>query len=499
MANQRIYGFDYGKGLAILGMLLAHTFEAGICDWNHDVEMHYLQRIPKWVIVIVSPFALVCMMGLFFTFITSITCTISIMRIEKKGKKAAMAYFLYRFMFGIVLKGVELVLITWWSEYGIFDKMMISFPQTIIDGKGGTLDSIGACGFLVPLIVYYVRKLPFAKKWGVQVTIISVLAVLLLLFYLNIADWAMLGSAWFSKYRFNFIAMILSKVGSGPFMLAQCVPFGLVGGCIGIIMMNTKQWKYLWIYAGSIGGVAVVTALFFLFTQEDPFSAVMAERKPCFVRFLELCVEVIVIVIAVYLSDCEQRSLLSRYNFNKQVTFLRRISVVSLSCFIFEKWVSNQLRKVFAIFVGEPYDSNTLESLWSFWAVGIFMIVNFVVDLYIIKFWEGIQFRFSCEHIIAAILSFIFNKKEEVDWAASNKKIIYGPVIELEKAILESSEDADKLKKQGLTSEIEMVETLTADPEVGTSENRRKHVGDKQEAELMSTLIELRGEQKEKL
>ena len=309
----------------------------------------------------------------------------------------------------------------------------------------------------------------------------------------------MLGSAWFSKYRFNFIAMILSKVGSGPFMLAQCVPFGLVGGCIGIIMMNTKQWKYLWIYAGSIGGVAVVTALFFLFTQEDPFSAVMAERKPCFVRFLELCVEVIVIVIAVYLSDCEQRSLLSRYNFNKQVTFLRRISVVSLSCFIFEKWVSNQLRKVFAIFVGEPYDSNTLESLWSFWAVGIFMIVNFVVDLYIIKFWEGIQFRFSCEHIIAAILSFIFNKKEEVDWAASNKKIIYGPVIELEKAILESSEDADKLKKQGLTSEIEMVETLTADPEVGTSENRRKHVGDKQEAELMSTLIELRGEQKEKL
>ena len=102
-------------------------------------------------------------------------------------------------------------------------------------------------------------------------------------------------------------------------------------------------------------------------------------------------------------------------------------------------------------------------------------------------------------NIIAAILSFIFNKKEEVDWAASNKKIIYGPVIELEKAILESSEDADKLKKQGLTSEIEMVETLTADPEVGTSENRRKHVGDKQEAELMSTLIELRGEQKEKL
>ena len=193
--------------------------------------------------------------------------------------------------------------------------------------------------------------------------------------------------------------------------------------------------------------------------------------------------------------DCEDRSLVARYNFNKQVTFLRRISVVSLSCYVFEKWTSKQLLKVFDIFVGKPYDVGSGESLWSFWAVGLFMITNFVIDLYIIKIWEGMQFRFSCEHMIAAILSFIFNKKEEVDWTASNKKIIYGPVNELERQIMESSADADKLKKQGIASEVEMIDS--ADPEKGTTGKQRQQVGDKQEAELMTTLIGLKEEQKQ--
>ena len=495
MPSQRIYGFDYGKGLAIVGMLLAHTFEGGICNWDHRAESSYLQRIPTVVIVILSPIALICLMGLFFTFITSITCSISVMRIEKKGKKAVMAYFLYRFMFGVVLKLMYTFLLNWWDKFGLFDTMKIAFPETELSTSGNTLDSIGACGFLVPVAVYYIRKLPFARDWKVQVGILTSVAVVLLYFYLSIADFAILLSDWFKKYRFNFISMLLSIVGTGPFMIAQCLPFGLVGGALAIIMTNSKKWKPLWIYTGILGAVCIVVVIIFFITNDNPFDAIMDTRKPCFVRFLELSFEVLIIVIAVYLSDCEDRSLVARYNFNKQVTFLRRISVVSLSCYVFEKWTSKQLLKVFDIFVGKPYDVGSGESLWSFWAVGLFMITNFVIDLYIIKIWEGMQFRFSCEHMIAAILSFIFNKKEEVDWTASNKKIIYGPVNELERQIMESSADADKLKKQGIASEVEMVDS--ADPEKGTTGRQRQQVGDKQEAELMTTLIGLKEEQKQ--
>ena len=55
------------------------------------------------------------------------------------------------------IRNIELFMLTWWSQFGIFDKMQISFPTTLLDKKGGTLDSVGVCGFLVPLLVYLVR------------------------------------------------------------------------------------------------------------------------------------------------------------------------------------------------------------------------------------------------------------------------------------------------------------------------------------------------------
>ena len=489
MVSKRVYACDYGKGLAILGMLLAHTFEAGICDWNHDIELHYIQRIPIAVIVVLAPLALICLMGLFFTFITSMTCTMNIIRIESKGKGAVMSYFLYRFAFAIVLKFVEIFFKNWWQEYGIFQTMSIRFPQVELGTDGGTLDSIGACGLLVPVSVYLVRRIPWARKdYKRQVVILSAIAVLLLFFYLPIADFFVMLAEWLFKYEFNFLGIICSKFGKGSFMIAQCFPFGLVGGCIAIIMVSTKLWKPLWIYASSMMGIAVAVAILYLLTDPDPFNNVLSYRKPSFIRFCELGFECLVIVFASHLSDNESCPLLKRYQFNKHVTFLRRISCVSLSCYIWETWVSRQIRKFFIVVVGFPYDLEKKESLWSFWAVGVFMIVNLIVDLYIITFWEKIQFRFSSERTIAWILSWLFNRKEEVDWKASNQKIIYGPINELEKEIIDS--DETKAKKN-LSTEVQMVEVDMGEKNPETTDApRRTQIGNKQEIQLMSTLIE---------
>ena len=489
MSSKRIYGFDYGKGLAILGMLIAHTFEAGICDWNHEIESHYISRIPIPILVILAPFALICLMGLFFTFITSMTCTMNIIRIESKGKEAVMSYFLYRFAFAVVLKFVEIFFREWWKNFGIFQTMHIQFPVIELGTDGGTLDSIGFCGLLVPVSVYLVRRFSWVRKdYKRQVVILSAIAVLLLIFYLPIADFFVMMANWLFKYDFNFLGIVFSKVGKGSFMIAQSFPFGLVGGCISIIMVSTKLWKPLWIYASTMMSIAIILGIYYLLTNPDPFANVLSYRKPSFVRFCELGFECLVIVFAVHLSDNESRPLLKRYQFNKHVTFLRRLSCVSLSCYIWEAWVSLQIRKFFVVVVGPPYDLEKKESLWSFWAVGAFMIVNMVVDLYIITFWEKIQFRFSSERTIAWILSWLFNRKEEVDWKASNRKIIYGPINDLEKEIIESD---DKKAKKSLSSEVQMVEVDMREGEADAGETpRRTQIGEREEMQLMSTLIE---------
>ena len=64
MSSKRIYGIDFGKGIAIAGMLLAHTFEAGICDKQLDIELKYISMIPVIIKVIGAPILLICLMVL---------------------------------------------------------------------------------------------------------------------------------------------------------------------------------------------------------------------------------------------------------------------------------------------------------------------------------------------------------------------------------------------------------------------------------------------------
>lgn len=473
MSSRRIYGIDFGKGLAVAGMLLAHTFEGGVCDWENDIELKYVSMVPLVLKVILAPISVVCMMGLFFTDLTSMTCTMSMLRAEKKGNAAVMSYLTYRLAFAFVLKGVELVMTCWWEDYGIFDKMTIAIPSAEIETFAHTLDSIGVCGFVVPLTVYLVRRIPGWKdRCSHQVVCLTTIGLLLLLVYNYIADFAMIASEWCFQYDFHFLGMLFSKVGSGPFMLAQCIPFGIVSGALSLIFINKKEWKYAWRFFGIVFSVAIVVTVYFFIVTPNPFAEILNERKPVFMRFLELSFEMFACVFVFGFTDNEARPLIKRYHLNKNLTFFRRISCVSLSSFIFEGWVSKQLRKVFAIFVGKPYDATTREVYWNLWTVMIFMLVNYAVDLWILSQWERINFNFSCEHLIANILSYLFGRKEEINWKESNDKIIYGPNKQLEAEILLNSKLGDDMKgKDGKgvphsdisskpKSEIEMVSSL---------------------------------------
>lgn len=489
MAHRRIYALDYGRGLAIFGMLLAHTFEGGICNWVHPVELDYLNRIPKWVIVCLSPIALLCMMGLFFTFITTMACTMSIVNIEKHGRGAVVSYLFYRLVFGVVLKTVELVLKTWWEEFGVFDKMKIEVPVTELTTFSHTLDSIAFCGFLVPLTVHVFRILPyFRENWKRQVAGMTTLATILLMSYSYIAIFTCWIGDWALKYHFNLLMTVMYKIGTGSFMISQAFPFGIIGGCISLIMLNQSSWKTLWTYAGIVAGIAVVTAVYFLIVTPDPFKEVLNERKPCFLRFLELGVETFITTWLSSYSDNPDYPVIKRYRYNRATTFLRRLGCVSLTCFIFEEWVSKELRKVFFIFFGEPYDLESAKSLWNFWVVGLFMIVNFVIDLLLVRAWGKANFVFSCERLIGAIMSWLFGRTEKVDWKANNDKIIYGPLRANEEEIMTKGTEKDREELKKIVGDKRFEKLVAEHVEAGVVETPIPH-GDQNTQEIEMTPV----------
>lgn len=424
---KRISVFDTGKGIAVLGMIIAHTFEGGICEWDHDIEMTCLRSISNWVIILLSPFSLILMMGLFFTYITSITCGLSVINKEKYGHWVVAQYILYRIIFAIVLKFMEILITTWWKYYDVFNTMYLQVPKAPIPRYSHTLDSVGACGWIVPLAVYLVRRLPEYHGSLLQVCILCSSALVLLIFYQPIASSAMKIAIFFEEHNLNGVSIIFSKIGSGPFMLAQCIPFGLVGGAIAIMLSENLTCQILWRFSIIFSSITTLLALLLILRVKDFWYQTLQENKPPSVRLMELVVETNIIVLGVYLCEDPRRSPEKRGVLIRKGTFLRRISVLSLTAFIFEQYICTITMKWFRIFFGKAVDIETKQYLWNVPLSMLYMVATTTVELGIIRVWEMGSFRLSCEHFIAIILGFLFNRQSynRLDY----QRIIYGPNI----------------------------------------------------------------------
>lgn len=422
---KRISVFDTGKGIAVLGMIIAHSFEGGICQWDYEVERSFIKKINIAFILLFSPLALVLLMGLFFTYISSITCVLSVIRKEKYKKEVVLLYIAYRFVFALVLKWMEIILTAWWKNYGFFETMRIQFPVAIIPRYSHTLDSVGVCGWLIPLIVYGIRRINFLFKPGHQVLLLSSIAVLLLCFSQSIASFSLQIGLFFENHDMNLLSLFFSKIGSGPFMLAQTIPFGLLGGVIAIILSNYPTYKELRRFDLVFSSCTVVIAGLSLCFTHDFWNAVVRESKPPFVRLMELVIETNCIVAGLSLMEDPERSYAKRLKIARKCTFLRRISMLSLTFFIFEQLICKEVMKGFQLIFGIAVNLETKEYLWSIPITILFAGVVTAVDLLVIRLWEVGSFRFSCEFFIGLIMSWLFNEKtcKRIDY----ERIVYQP------------------------------------------------------------------------
>ena len=408
---KRISGFDTGKGIAVLGMIIAHSFEGGICQWDYEVERNFFKKINIAFILLFSPLALVLLMGLFFTYISSITCTLSVIHKDNNKKEVVLLYIVYRLVFALVLKWMEIILTAWWKNYDIFETMHLQFPVAIIPRYSHTLDSVGVCGWFIPLIVYGIRRIRFLSKPCHQIILLTSIAVLFLCFSQPIASFSLQIGLFFEHHGMNLLSLFFSKIGSGPFMLAQTIPFGLLGGVIAIILSEYSTYRILRRFDLIFSICTIVIAGLSLCFTHDFWNAVARESKPPSVRLMELVIETNCIVAGLSLMEDPERSHAKRLTIIRKCTFLRRISMLSLTFFIFEQFVCKEIMKMFQLFFGMAVNLDTKEYIWSIPITILFAGVVTTVDLLIIRLWEGGSFRFSCEYFIGVIMSWLFNQK----------------------------------------------------------------------------------------
>ena len=141
--SKRLVGLDFARGIAILGVILSHSFQGRVADWDAQTLFNLASKVPIVLLIILFvPVVAASLLGSLFFFITAVGVTISVIRIRTKGTQHTIKYIVMKMFFAIFLKFLE----DGWKavfNYYPFKKHYIGFPNITFHYWAHSLDVVG--------------------------------------------------------------------------------------------------------------------------------------------------------------------------------------------------------------------------------------------------------------------------------------------------------------------------------------------------------------------
>lgn len=427
--KNRFYGLDSAKGIAILGMVLSHSFMGTIANWNPEVLFSFVEKVPiVLLIILLVPIALFSQMGSMFSFISAICVTLSFLKISKKGWSVVWRYILMKMVFGFLLRWVEIFWNIWTVDFDPLENRKLQWPIVGIPFYGHTLDCIGFIGWTIPLVLYVIRLIPFLHEPRWQVLLLYVLSIIITIFSRSISKGFGFVEEWCRTNHLYLCEYLASKASSGPFQTFQIWPFGLVGACVGIILHNGLDMKKLLKFSYLVLAVNMILGII-MFTKVNDFLTELFENfKPEGFMLIMLVVQLYFVLWFIQLFDNPNRPLYKRKMIMKHTCFLRRVNTLSLTAYILEPFLSKKMYTLFQIPFGPAINSDGKEFIWDWPVVGLYALTTTLVAVGIAQLWEYGDFRGSIESQIGWIMQKIFNRRyDKMDYKVN----IYGEYEEV--------------------------------------------------------------------
>ena len=445
--GKRIYGFDFGRGLAILGVVFAHSFMGQVTGWNTNILFDLAKKTPIVLLILLFvPVVALTLMGALFSFITAVCVTMSSIKITAKGGNLIWRYIFMKMVFALVLRFLEDFWGPFLKDVNIFKDHKFSFPTTSLEYSADTLDDVGFFSWFIPLLVYLFTKIP-RLNYRHHMAIFTVLGVVLFQFNDVTIEYCRKLGEWFEKNEFYLFYYFTTKLDNGAFAILQYLSFGMFGGAFGLLFSHTNDYKHYWTYWAILSGICLVFGLSNLTVEYETFITRAFEWiKPKSFLFLMVCIQSAVMLFFMHLTDNPKRPLEKRYNTVRRTTFLRRINILSLTAYIVEPRFSRTVLMFFKLLFGEGSDREKETCLWSWHVVLLYMLLCTTLWAFVCLLWEKAHFRFSMEHQLSCIMSWLFQQPyNRMDY----KSAIYGPVEDLKKEM-----EANKAKE---TAEMAVV------------------------------------------
>ncbi|KAK8797368.1 hypothetical protein WA158_004576 [Blastocystis sp. Blastoise] len=430
----RLSGIDMTKGTGILIMILVHAITNNLAENDGKVFYSLLDLIPNWVLyILIYPFVILGLFGTIFTVMTAMTTSFSVMSMcEKEQYNRVLPYIVNKLLFCILLKIMEIIFWTILNEqYDIFLKHEIVFPSFPISNDATTLDSIGWSCFLSPIIIYllYLCKI---KKPLVQIIVLSVFVAI----SLGISPWVTEGFSFlvdfFHEHNISLFEVLCGKIAIGRFKLSQTFAFVILGCIFAIIYKSKWNIKGLLWYNCGLTILCVSTFVIWALIDGSWLEHIVDEDVPLPGQILCMGLETQIISWHCYFCDGNRKDiklLASR----KRTTYLRRLSMISLTAFCLCPFVGRQIQLFFRIFFGAPcVHGDDAHFLWGVIPCASFVIIDLIIWFCIAYGWEKIHFKYSVEWILGLALATFAGQK---NWRMNATDVIYGPIEEIQKKV----------------------------------------------------------------
>jgi hypothetical protein len=416
MINNRILSVDVLRGGAIAIILVVHRIHY---QWT-GMQTHEALKTNlhgPWAPLIVAIIALFTMAGVFY-FISGLVNAYSI---NKRVNQNICARS--KWMWGGVLSGIILILFNYihrtlfmngfnpdsqckepefpagYLTGWIRDSQAVSFQWTQLT-EPGTLSLIGFVIIIVTLTLGWIYKNGVDRKSNSVYTLLTVIAVLLLLATPFVKYWLRPVYEQAYENRDYFFAGILGHL-CQEFCIFPYLGYGFVGAILGISLAR-KENKKIFIFRARIWMISLFLAGIvglLLFDRSDP----MGKRiMGACVSYAELAIFTLILIgFLKYLDYFPGEKIEKRW---RKTLGIRRMGMVALTIYFFEPLVAEVLRKFMDAVLGTEWTKH-------FQYVLLFGFACLYVWWIIIRYWSKVNYAGSIEWITAYLLLRITGKR----------------------------------------------------------------------------------------
>lgn len=408
----RTLTIDILRGIAIFYMMVMHQAIHYIFKSDRTLIEPVVKSLSPLALILFAPLVLLSLWGPIFSLLTGFTVAQKMYSLRRTNPHQIKSYLKSRIVLALSLILVyRLVSVILYSEP--FAQRTTPALLISLRFEADTLDTIGLTGVFIPLLLVLIWK----PKKNIRPSNVLVQHqkasrdywVLGLFFCV----W-LLVSPWIVSHLqalrpslqgagFYFGDFLLTKLAVGRFQAFPVLAYGILGALFGLAFARRESPKK--IFGLSIVASLILIGLFILavMTGFDVVSSVGLEELPLALHLLNLGVISFVFAFSLALNDyCSPEKQIIRRTRTK---FFLRFSRASLTVYMTERFMGNQIFRIFRLLFGDSLDYSLASPtfLWSPVIILFYLFVNVIFWAVVLKLWEKYGYRYSIEWFLSKL------------------------------------------------------------------------------------------------